>query len=244
VAEGGAVTVTASGTDPEHGALSYAWDLDNDGSFETPGQSASFSAASLDAPSTKTVNVQVTDDGGLNGVASANVDVTNVAPSASFNAPPSVVAGTPFVLSLSGSSDPSVTDTAAGFTYAFDCGNGLAAFASSNSQTCTTVAAGTLNVAAKIRDKDGGTRAYTATVAVGVTYDSLKTLTRTLVTKQGIADGLCDKLDIAAAANARGDTATRDGAVNAYRNQLDAQTGKSVTAADAARLKALSYLLQ
>jgi len=38
--------------------------------------------------------------------------------------------------------------------------------------------------------------------------------------------------------------ATRDGALNAYRNQLDAQTGKSVTAADAALLKSLSTALQ
>jgi hypothetical protein len=55
---------------------------------------------------------------------------------------------------------------------------------------------------------------------------------------------LCGKLDTAAAVEARGDTATRDGALNAYRNQLDAQTGKSVTAAAAALLKFFSTALQ
>ena len=76
-----------------------------------------------------------------------------------------------------------------------------------------------------------------------VTYDSLCALTRTLVSKSSVADGLCDKLATAAAADASGDTATRDGALKAYRNQLDAQTGKSITAANAARLKALSLQL-
>ena len=41
-----------------------------------------------------------------------------------------------------------------------------------------------------------------------------------------------------------GDAATRDGALKAYRNQLDAQIGKTVLQADAARLKAVSFLVR
>ena len=37
VVEGGTVTVTATGTDPDDDPLTYAWDLDNDGTFETDG---------------------------------------------------------------------------------------------------------------------------------------------------------------------------------------------------------------
>lgn len=81
VNEGSAVVVNASGTDPENGALSYAWDLDNNGSFETPGQSVSFSAVGLDGPATRTIKVQVTDSGGLTAIAQATVAVINVAPS-------------------------------------------------------------------------------------------------------------------------------------------------------------------
>ena len=79
------------------------------------------------------------------------------------------------------------------------------------------------------RDKDGDANEYTAHVEVTITSASLCSLTRTLVTKTGVADGLCDKL--------------ADGAFNAYRNQLDAQSGKSVSAADAAFLESLSLLL-
>ena len=65
VIEGQSVLVSATGSDPNGGTLSYAWDLDNNGSFETPGQTATFSAAALTAPGTHTIKVQVTDDGGL-----------------------------------------------------------------------------------------------------------------------------------------------------------------------------------
>ena len=51
------------------------------------------------------------------------------------------------------------------------------------------------------------------------------------------------KLENAEAAAARGNLNARDGMLKAYRNQLDAQTGKSVSAADAALLKALSLAL-
>src|SRR6476661_6611289 len=89
VDEGSSVTVTASGHDPEGGALQYAWDLDNDGTFETPGQTATFSAASLDGPGSRTIGVRVTDDGGLTAVATTSVAIANVPPTATFDAPAS-----------------------------------------------------------------------------------------------------------------------------------------------------------
>ncbi len=76
-----------------------------------------------------------------------------------------------------------------------------------------------------------------------VTYDDLCRLTKRLVTKAGVASALCDKLEAAEAAAAAGDTRGRDGALRAYRNQLSAQSGKSVTPADAAHLAALSRTL-
>src|SRR5262249_34675963 len=43
VDEGGSVPLTALGMDLDGDALAFAWDLDNDGTFETPGQTVTFS---------------------------------------------------------------------------------------------------------------------------------------------------------------------------------------------------------
>ncbi len=59
------VQVSASGSDPEGKPLSYAWDLDNDGSFETPGQSVEFMST---IPGIYTILVQATDIEGLTAV--------------------------------------------------------------------------------------------------------------------------------------------------------------------------------
>jgi hypothetical protein len=65
--------VSATGSDPNGDALTYAWDLDNDGTFETPGQTATFTAPA--APATLTVRVRATDTGGLSAIDTATVNV-------------------------------------------------------------------------------------------------------------------------------------------------------------------------
>jgi hypothetical protein len=75
VVEGSSVLVSAVGSDPDGDALTYVWDLDNDGTYETPGQSATFSAAGLEAPATRTIGVQVTDPSGLTATDTAVVNV-------------------------------------------------------------------------------------------------------------------------------------------------------------------------
>ncbi len=75
VFEGSAVTITATGADPENDPLIYEWDLNNDGVFEAAGQSVTFSAAALEAPATHTVQVRVIDSGGLSATDSAVIDV-------------------------------------------------------------------------------------------------------------------------------------------------------------------------
>jgi predicted extracellular nuclease len=74
VTAGGSIPLTATGTDPEGQALTYAWDLDGNGSFETAGRTPSF-AAGLTAPATYTVTVQVTDNLGLTATDEATVYV-------------------------------------------------------------------------------------------------------------------------------------------------------------------------
>ncbi len=75
VVEGDSVVLTATGADPEGTAVTFAWDLDDNGSFETSGQSVSFSSAGITAPATLTVRVRVTDGFGHSAVDTASVSV-------------------------------------------------------------------------------------------------------------------------------------------------------------------------
>ncbi len=75
VNEGGSVLVSATGSDPEGGPVTYAWDLDNNGSFETPGQSVTYHAAANTAPATLTIKVQATDAFGNASIDEATVHV-------------------------------------------------------------------------------------------------------------------------------------------------------------------------
>jgi predicted extracellular nuclease len=241
VDEGGEVVVSATAEDPDGDAVSYAWDLDGNGTFETAGQTATFAAGSLDGPGTRTIGVQATDGGGLSGSDTATVDIVNVAPTAALSAPATTFAGFPFTIALTGASDPSAADTTAGFTYAFDCGDGseFGAFGSASSASCATGDTGTRVVGGKIQDRDGGVREYHATVQVSVTFASLCDLVRSYTTDP-VADDLCDKLDKAQAAPT---AEAREGHLNAFRNQVEAKTGKVFTDAQAALLKLLSTRL-
>jgi sRNA-binding protein len=112
VNEGSAVMLTASGSDPEGEVLAYEWDLDNNGSFETPGQSVTFLATGLDGPSSQTVSVRVTDSGNLSATDQTTVDVLNVAPTvAAISAPIVPVQVNTSVNTSANFTDPGTPDT-------------------------------------------------------------------------------------------------------------------------------------
>jgi len=75
VVEGGIITVSATGTESGGGSLTYSWDLDHNGTFETPGQSVTFSAAGLQAPLIRTISVQATGPTGLTATDDVIVNV-------------------------------------------------------------------------------------------------------------------------------------------------------------------------
>jgi hypothetical protein len=231
VDEGGSVSVSANGSDPEGAPLTYAWDLDGNGSFETPGQTVAFSAG--DGPDARTIAVQVTDSGGLTATAATDVTIDNVPPTATLGAPSSTAAGFPIALSLTSPSDPSTADTTTGFTYSFSCdGINYGAFGSAATASCPTTDVGVRMVGAKIKDKDGGTTTYTATVHVVVTFGSLCDLVRAYSTDPKVADDLCAKLAQAEAGS--------PGSLGAFRNQAAAKVDKGLTAAQVAELTLLS----
>jgi hypothetical protein len=77
--EGSAITLTGNATDPDNDVLTYEWDLDNDGTYETPGQTVS---KTWPDNGSFTVGLKVTDDDAAQGTATTTVTVNNVAPSA------------------------------------------------------------------------------------------------------------------------------------------------------------------
>jgi hypothetical protein len=136
-------------------------------------------ACPTDDNGTNDVKGQIRDKDGGTSTYSASVTVDNVAPTAAFNAPDTVNEGSNINLSLTSPSDPSPSDTAAGFQYAFDCGDGsgYGAYSPSHSRSCATSDNGTRNVRGKIRDKDGGVTEYTAAVTINNVAPTLHTLT-------------------------------------------------------------------
>lgn len=158
--------LSGSGSDPEGSALTYAWDLDGDGAFETPGAMTTLSAVSLDGPASRSVTLRACDDQGSCATDTATVSIRNAAPAASLVAPGSVGEGTPIQLAFSGASDvPADQPT---LQYAFDCGDGAGygAVGASATRICPTEDNGVRSIGGRIRDRDGGERLYTATVVV------------------------------------------------------------------------------
>src|SRR5262245_34850268 len=169
VSEGSSGNYAVSAVDPDGDPLSYTWSVVS-GPASTSGvtNTSSVSINFGDGPGTARLQVVVNDGQGHIVTRQLDVTVANVAPTATFNAPGSVAEGSPIALSLTGATDPSTADTAAGLQYAFDCGDGggLGAFSATSSVSCPTNDNGSRTVKGRVRDKDGGFTEYTATVAI------------------------------------------------------------------------------
>jgi prepilin-type N-terminal cleavage/methylation domain-containing protein len=74
-------------------------------------------------------------------------------------------------------------------------------------------------------------------------YDTLRLLVVYYAEKSGVADGLIAKLDAAQAAEQRGNFKAKAGQLNAFRNQVRAQTGKSLSVVRSHVLMVLSETL-
>jgi uncharacterized repeat protein (TIGR01451 family) len=168
VPEGGSIRLSGTGADPDKDAITFAWDLDGDGIFETAGQSPVFSAAALDGPSVKTVTLRVCDAKGACTTKATTVTITNVAPKITSvtNSGP-VMIGTPVQVS------DVATDVAGPvrdpLRYEFDCDNngtyevGPQAAATSH---CAFTTAGIHTVRTRVNDGDGGTATGSTDVLV------------------------------------------------------------------------------
>jgi hypothetical protein len=129
VPEGGSTPLNASGTsDPGQPAntLTYQWDFANDGKYDdATGINPTFSVAGLDGPATITIGLRVTNSFGLTSIDTTTIHVTPVPPTATVSGPASGVESQAqqFIFSAT---EPSSADTADGFTYTINWGDGSA----------------------------------------------------------------------------------------------------------------------
>jgi predicted extracellular nuclease len=157
--EGDSVTLTATAGDPDGDPLAFAWDLDDDGVFETAGQSVSFSAPN--GPADLNVSVRVTDPGGLSASALTTVTVTNAAPVVGVITAPEDPARVNTTVDVSAAfTDPGMLDT---HTAVWDWGDGTTSAGSvSETNGSGTVsgshqyaAAGLYDITLTVTDMDG-----------------------------------------------------------------------------------------
>jgi len=170
--EGIPLQFSAEGSsDPDGDALTYAWDLDNDGAYD---DGTGFTAVGFfEDDGSYTVHLRVTDAKGAASTASQTVTITNMDPRMTFTAPASVGEGTSIPLSASGFIDVTTDMLALQVTYSCDGGTTFGTTAS-----CPGVdGPATVNVVGRVKDKDGGYTDYPKTVSVTNAAPAIVSLT-------------------------------------------------------------------
>jgi hypothetical protein len=205
--------------------VTWNWDDNAGGSGIDSSSCASTSTSSGEGE--QTLSASCTDLAGNQASASHTVKIDTTNPSVSYIGN----AGT-YTIDQTVSITCQATDTLSGIA----------------SSTCADIsgpaysfALGTTTRSASATDKAGNPGSGSTTFTVGVTFDSLCTLSASFSTDPKIDQGLCDKL--AAAKAAAGNTKTKNNNLNAYRQQVTAQSGKALTKPQATLLTNLSKAL-
>lgn len=162
--EGGTASFSGSGFDPDGDTLAYSWDF-GDG---TTGSGASPTHEYLES-GTYTVILTVSD-GTLTDSDTLLLTVRNVAPTANVSGPNIAVPGQSVSFSFS-ASDSSPGDTAAGFSYQINWGDGqsetVSGPASGITRSHTYTSTGSRSVTVRATDRDDGTSSpESASIAV------------------------------------------------------------------------------
>jgi hypothetical protein len=164
VNENGVIVLDASGsTDPDNDALTYAWDLDNDGEYDdATGLTVNFSK---DLPGSYTIGLEVSD-GTLTSTDSVVLTFNDVAPTANAGLAQSVVRQQTVTLTGTGASS---TDGPVSYAWDFSY-DGVTFNAEASTQNASTSYAidGTFTVALRVTDNDDQAVIHTAVITVGV----------------------------------------------------------------------------
>ena len=181
--------LSATGADPNGDALAYAWDLDNNGTYETPGQTVAFSAASIDGPATRTVGVRVSD--GRRRRPTPRGDDHEPAADGNVHRAGDGRRGQPVHAGAHGPESTRRPPTRSRLLIRVRLRLGLRAFGAAPTRSCPTSNVGMLSVGGKIRDKDGGVTEYRGVRRQSVvTVASLCGALERFVTKEGVAHSM------------------------------------------------------
>jgi|GEM_PF-5947056 len=174
--EGSPISFDSTGSvDPNGGAITFHWDFGDGQTSTAPSPVHVYPDSGV-----YTVTLSVLDPYGGVGLTQTSVAVGNVAPTAQWSGEAIVFEGSVASLSLTGVSDPSLADTAAGFRYSFDFDNdgvwdvGNGTWAGAVTAALVTVPAtklptlGSYSLRGRVLDKDGG---YTDSVETLIVAD-------------------------------------------------------------------------
>jgi PKD repeat protein len=177
------IALDAKATDAECDDLTFAWDLDGNGSFETAGHAASIA---FDDDTSVTIPFRVDDGHGGVATATVTVNVTGVIPSGALTvlSPSPILEGTLVALAFTGVTDVSAADRAAGFEFALDCITfSSGTFTSTTTGSCLA-ADRNVTFFGRIRDKDGAVRTVNRSVIVQNVAPTIESIA-SLVAVQG-----------------------------------------------------------
>jgi hypothetical protein len=179
VGEGGSVILDgSSSSDPDGDPLTVEWDLDNDGTFETSGQTPTFSAAGRDGPASQTVVLKIYDDSDTCDTDETTVEILNVAPTVDAGPNQAVDEGDTVNFTGSGSDVPGDTLT---FEWDFDY-NGITFDVDATGQNASmsySDGPDSVTVALRVIDDDGASTIDTLTVIVNNVAPTVDTPTIT-----------------------------------------------------------------
>jgi YD repeat-containing protein len=166
-----AVKFDASASKDVDGSIDkYEWDLDGNGSYETNTGTTPTISKSYDTPGHYNVGLRVTDNGGVTGINSVEVVVTNQPPTASFTATPNPAPiGTQVSLDAAASADPD--GTIAKYEWDLD-GNGSYETSTGTTSNVTTrfTRNGEVTVGLRVVDNSGESATASKLVTVVGSY--------------------------------------------------------------------------
>jgi hypothetical protein len=196
IAEGQTLILSGSATDPERDPLTFAWMVNGHANAAT-GTGPTLTWAQLqalgidDGPGSFAIQLSVSDPTNPAVTANTTLTLNNTSPTGTLNLPAVADQAEAFTVSLTGASDSSAADTAAGFRYSFATSpGGLAAnyagAGTASSANLSFATTGSHTVYARLFDKDNGQTDYSqASTITRLTVQGNYTVQSELVADSG-----------------------------------------------------------